>query len=796
MTQCIDIVNNLLKSIDHLNTELIINMIDVNVKYEDVCIKPNLTFDRYFLSLKAKWEEIINDYVRKPDKCSGNIDKFLFVQEVINMNSNKIDPNTMDDLEKRITDKILNRALTLIDGTDTLFVMDIDMITSLYNLAKILSENCQCQIIDIFTYAINGYKHCYSKKIQGLNKDQALNVINKDYEYIKNLIINYGKNNSIELTMNKNNIFNFSIEKEMNNLIPDSLGKMKKFFVTVITIYFNKLHPIIWTQIFRAMMNNLFEQCPMTNDDFFSFVSKYVLLNSGPFILKILQMIRPILSDELLNKYNLTKLSYPKLEIHQIDIILKHILIDYDMSVITDNKSASVGHVCIGHNAKNLKDRFVIKIIKPLAIAQSCWEYSILKDVFRHGSCEDTFIKNTLKSNGAEMNVENEINNLNRSHEMYTSDYKSEFSLNVDACVTTIKHKQGIIKPGIWFALAMTLAPGSPLSFFIENDLLKNDTKMRANLHRCLDVLVSRFFYTLINRGFYHGDLHSGNIFYSYKRKQITLIDFGAMGDINLFSGDTSTNDLINVIIMSTFYNYDDMLDLISDILNSKCKDDPDSFIDKNSTVYIKFKNELIVHKVRNIINADIEEEKNSIYMRDISSDRRLSDENSNNDHIQNDYLHKNENDIEQKNLQTNQPSIYDHLESILEPNEIFIEEKDTLPVFTEIIDNSESITFAGIMQLIIGFYAKTGVNIAVKFSEFNELQKAYALLLGVLAKTGYGSYRMSQAIKKGILNWRQLSKLVHIKTTYSALHDYKTQAFKYKNLKNYILSEKNKYRY
>lgn len=54
------------------------------------------------------------------------------------------------------------------------------------------------------------------------------------------------------------------------------------------------------------------------------------------------------------------------------------------MYVIDYDRSASVGHVFIVHRVDNLI-KFVIKVAKPLSIVQSCWEYSILNDLFPRG---------------------------------------------------------------------------------------------------------------------------------------------------------------------------------------------------------------------------------------------------------------------------------------------------------------------------------------------------------------------------------------------------------------------------
>ena len=48
MASCMDIINNMTKLVKNANTELIKNMIATNVQYEDVCVRPNLTYDHYY----------------------------------------------------------------------------------------------------------------------------------------------------------------------------------------------------------------------------------------------------------------------------------------------------------------------------------------------------------------------------------------------------------------------------------------------------------------------------------------------------------------------------------------------------------------------------------------------------------------------------------------------------------------------------------------------------------------------------------------------------------------------------
>ena len=247
-------------------------------------------------------------------------------------------------------------------------------------------------------------------------------------------------------------------------------------------------------------------------------------------------------------------------------MLLNKILVNKEFKIIR-HVSASVGHVCI---IEQDKKKFVVKFIKPLSIVQSCWEYKTLIDAFKENEqneCNIKFIKNMLINNGKEMNVSGEIQNLKDGNKYYTCDYNNVFGQNVNMKLTTITNIDGVIVPN-WYSLVMSLAPGVPLSTFLEpKDLLKKDTVFRAMLHRGLDLLVFKFFYTIIDKGFYHGDLHAANIFFSYKDSQITLIDFGAVGHIDLFN-DPNVEDILSVVFMLVFNDYDGILDKIAEIAN------------------------------------------------------------------------------------------------------------------------------------------------------------------------------------------------------------------------------------
>lgn len=768
---CLNLINNLKKSVEETNDQLIDHMTEPGMRYEWACIKPSVNYDTYYQILKKKWENEVSYFVDQPEKCYSMISKIFSVYDFLKTNdllylleSENVERLANIDLEDLALNIVANNIMR---GEIADFRFEKNAITTLSNLLEILREHCLCQSLDIFNFILNKYHRKYRIRFQGKNKEEIKNILRYDYQYLKNLlettqfksIENQHSRMTNDLTKQLTGLYGFSLESELDRLIPNELGSLKDFFMKVITTYYNNLHPIIWAQIFRKIIDDIFVELPFSPDEIFQFMSKHVLLNSGPFILKILQMIRPILTPELATKYNLTKLRYPVLQPHQIELILNRVVHQWDMYKILLSVSASVGHVVIVHRVDNPADIFVIKIIKPLAIAQSCWEYKILYNVFEEGTCEQIFLKNILESNGHELNVIHEKENMNKGHEYYTANYQEVFGVDIDAKLTAVREKEGVIREDSWFALAMTLAPGVPLSDLIETDSLEHDTKYRAKLHRCLDLLVSKFFYNIVKHGFYHGDLHSGNIFFSYQENQMTLIDFGAVGEINVFSDDLTIHQLLSIIVMSTFYDYDGILDTMTELVNSKCKE---NLIDTAKPEYETLKQFLCYHHLQNIKNHEKEKKKHEEYKKDIFSEQRINDEKSGiglEEHIHKEIT-----------------SIYTWLEYEPKGKEIVVENKDVLPVFTEILGDSESITFPKVLAEIIKFYAQSGVNIAIKFNNFYELQKAYSLLLGVLYKVHYNSYRIGIALEKAFKNWGLLPKIRNINTI-KTIYDYYSES-------------------
>lgn len=737
--------------------------------------------------------KIINAFVNQPIDCGpisnliglyslANPTKLAEFRKIIETASQPESDNIFDsiNIENLVLDAMAS-SIMYYKGNDT-FEVKQSASDTIYNLATILADHCNCQIVDIFKTIVKKYRKRIQIKYQGKTKEEIIELLRSDYNNFKNILksisskdINSYQTNIFEGLANKlTGIYGLSVESELKRLIPDELGSLKQFFIKIISTYYENLHPIIWAQIFKGITENIFVELPYTSDELFAFVSKQLLLNSGPFILKILQMIRPVLTPELAKKYNLTKLTYPKLKINQVNLILGKAVNDWEMYQVINNFSASVGHVSLVRKADNPANVFIIKIIKPLAVAQTCWEYKTLYNIFPDSPCEQAFVINMLESNGRELNVNNEISNIAKGHEYYTADYNKIFGTNINATLTTVQNIPGIIKSDIWYALTMSLAPGIPLSKLIEDDLIKTDTKYRAKLHRCLDLLIYKFFFNIVKNGFYHGDLHAGNIFFSYEQGQMTLIDFGAVGQIDIFSEDPYIKELLEIVVLSIFYNYDEILDKMTILLNSRCTE---SQIDMNSQDYISLKQKLKEYRLQNIRNHEVEKNRSEKYQNDLFSDARIKQE-------QADDLDKT---LVYPPYLLNNRSVYSYLEYKPNSDEIIVENRDVLPVFTEIMGDTESVTFSKILEMIIKYYALSGVNIAIKFNDFYEFQKAYALLLGVLTKVQYNSYRTGMAIRKAIVSWKNIPELLNVRTVGDVAKLYWEENSKFKNIKNQL---------
>lgn len=828
-----NLLENLINVIDETNEELIKNMFITEYKF--ACIKQNVTYETYYKILSSKWNKIIDEIISDKDKCMTISEIYYAEKNIKNIkNINNINNINIDSFESadslinnvkshftkffdenyKENDSLTNTMFDIL--TDLLAVDDIyintNIMTTLINLCNLIKTRSTCWLWDIIIL-------CVSSKIKSefptynknsLEDKKKVNLILRSYfNEIKSMLQIINKdtiNNFFKKTLNitSNNLTqsyemskinnekntNF-IEKELDSMIPESIGPLKCFFVDLIQYYYSNdvLHPIIWAQILRDMFINFLKNPPMSKIELFQFFSKHLLLNSGPFILKILQQVRPIMSEAQRREYNLTKLTYPKMTESQYTMILSKIIKNWDKYKLLYDTSASVGHVFFLEDSITM-EKFVVKVAKPLSIIQSCYEYSKLNNFFEKGTQEKNFVHNMLYSTGKELESHNEIKNINYGNKFYTMNYNELYdNIDINASLTTIIVKENIIIDTCWFALSMSIAPGIPLSKLLETQELNNlstDTVYRANLHRCFDLLIFKFFNNIIKNGFYHGDLHAGNVYFSFidepiRKAQITLIDFGAVGTIDIFNDDPDVNDLIKIIIQSIFYNYDNLFDTLIDLLNRKSINS--TRIDKTSIDYKNFKNNLKIIKVKNIYKSVNNNKINENYIDTcLTSKKRINTEKLFHENYTKS-LPKEENikhakcyslnnnlftNVNKEEDTLNQPinSLYDYIDihNSIKNNNIIeqIDNIEPLPSYDCNIDISNNIiSFTEVINMIMEFCTKSNINIPITIPDLYELLKAYTLINGLATQINYESLRMSIIIKKVLYQYSNIITVV-----------------------------------
>ena len=837
-----NLLENLINTIDETNEEMIKNVMNTN--YDFACVKQNVKYDTYFKILSNKWNKIIDELVSNKDSCktlselyyieklSGQInnipigtdqikniasDPFKSSKSLLNNvksyfmkfldeNYNENDPNT----------NIMFDVLTDLLVTDDIYI-NINIVTTLINFSNLIKTRSVCWLWDIIIFCastkikaefpiydkksleqrkqISQLLRSYFKEIKSMlkiiNKDVMTGFFNKNLEITSNnltKLYEMGTPNPNPLSYDFNSSF---IEKELNTMIPETIGPLKCFFVDLIQYYYSLdvLHPIIWAQILRAMFVNFLENPPMTQNELFQFFSKNLLLNSGPFILKILQQVRPVMSVEQRKTYNLTKLTYPKMTKSQSNLILSKIVKDWELYNIFGEASASVGHVFFVQNSITL-EKIVIKVVKPMSIIQSCYEYSKLNTFFKNGTLEQRFVHNILYSTGKEFQAKHEIEHINNGHQYYKMNYNELYSdVDINASLTTITVKENVVIDTCWFALAMTLAPGVPLSKLLESNEennLSKDTTYRAYLHRCFDMLIYKFFSNIIINGFYHGDLHSGNVYFSFtnepvRKAEITIIDFGAVGTIDLFNDDPDINDLIKIIIQSIFYNYHNLFDTLTNLLNKK---NTNSTIDKKSDNYRKFRKHLKKIGIKNIYNYQKNASVSDIYTKScltskIRTDKESSlninqtkivNEEDNNLHHAKCYISNNS--LPNTNIQDNTTkqsieSLYDYVDihNRINKNSKITDNvgntEQIQPGDCDVNTSTNVVSFTEVMNMIMEFYSKSNVNIPITIPDLYELLKAYILINSLTTQINYDPLRMSIMLGKILYDYNNIGKAV-----------------------------------
>jgi hypothetical protein len=72
---CINLLKSLAETVDECNTELADNMSNPRLRSDNACMAFNVNYNTYYLSLKEKWETVINNFLNTNDYCPNNLYK-------------------------------------------------------------------------------------------------------------------------------------------------------------------------------------------------------------------------------------------------------------------------------------------------------------------------------------------------------------------------------------------------------------------------------------------------------------------------------------------------------------------------------------------------------------------------------------------------------------------------------------------------------------------------------------------------------------------------------------------------
>ena len=202
---CLNIISELNRATEKINYQLADNMTDYSMKYMWACVKPNLSYDFYYASLKKDWEKIINEFINQPNPCNDILSNFIELQyaspeklaqfqkilDVIKSSNNESDFKRRIMTDINIDDIALDVLATSIMKSDKLaFELSPDLMNSMVSLTEIMVKHCQCQIVDIYKMVVKYYKQKYFKKFQGKNKNVIIDLLRKDYYNFKEIIKN------------------------------------------------------------------------------------------------------------------------------------------------------------------------------------------------------------------------------------------------------------------------------------------------------------------------------------------------------------------------------------------------------------------------------------------------------------------------------------------------------------------------------------------------------------------------------------------------------------------------------
>lgn len=319
-----------------------------------------------------------------------------------------------------------------------------------------------------------------------------------------------------------NSFFTFYYDTKTNS------APEKNFtFVPMDLIYFNMLHQYV--SLLKSSLNTssyITTQEELTKLSDKAFLSALVT-GGGPILTKFLQRYGSVTRDKSFKKLiNPVFEDLPACTKSEFDMVKSIILKKSTDLESIDEKPlnvASIGEVHFGYTDKRIKK--VVKFIKPRTLLLFMIELALVGTEIWPFINNDVDIPKTLKEkslNFTGFNLIQITNEFKYLEEKSNSEKASKiYKINNYLTIAAVTNASNLPLP---FSV-MDVAKGQSLS-----GLVRNDPTSLCDLEESIKKLVNLWFTnTILRNGFFHADLHPGNIFIDLKNKhkKITLIDFG-----------------------------------------------------------------------------------------------------------------------------------------------------------------------------------------------------------------------------------------------------------------------------
>src|SRR5437588_161353 len=132
------LLNELIIVVDSTNTFIIDRITDPEMKYEWLCIKPDLTYDAYYSMIKPKWDCVIDNFVSQSDICDSvfkliNLKNISDLSELLKSRVIKSLDISDPAFQQRLQDIAFEQISDMIISNEADIYMDANIVKTIYN---------------------------------------------------------------------------------------------------------------------------------------------------------------------------------------------------------------------------------------------------------------------------------------------------------------------------------------------------------------------------------------------------------------------------------------------------------------------------------------------------------------------------------------------------------------------------------------------------------------------------------------------------------------------------------------